>query len=251
MTRFVWVVTSIFIVGTPISALIWWGQGLGMRYGTVFGQEAPPGWVNGYWALWFEGVKIAFLVVAALWIVKLIFWIRNKVTQNGMNALWKPFGLNLGAANAHNENRRAKRICRERLNHDFGGATARNEKEPYTSTSYEADFIVDENGVAYPAKNSRHYSTYWPGNQTICDFGIDDSDDNDDSDNIDDFGDIDINEGAIFRKPRRPGSRPIPDWECPICHKFSIVEKPPLWGGKPRLECLACGWADMSSLFEL
>jgi hypothetical protein len=211
-----------------------------MRYGTVFGQEAPPGWVNSYWDLWFQGVKIAFLVVAALWIVKLIFWIRNKVTQNNMNTLTneKPLNPNFGGANAPNKNRRAKRASRKRLNPDFGGATARNEKEPYASTYSEPDFIVDENGVAYPAKNKKHSSTYWPGHQTMSDFV-----------NIDDFDYI--NEVPVFRKQRRQRTVPTSGFECPHCHGFCVVEKPPLWGGKPRLECLACGWVDTSSLFEL
>jgi hypothetical protein len=68
LTRFLYITTLIFlVVGIPVSTIYWWPQFWGPQF-------SHPG----YWDQWVHWLKIASAVLAALWILDLIIWIKKK-----------------------------------------------------------------------------------------------------------------------------------------------------------------------------
>lgn len=69
MTRFLLKATLILlVVGIPLSAICWW-----------FRPFLSPGvFFPGYWGQWVHWVKIGLIVLAALWLLRLIIWIIAK-----------------------------------------------------------------------------------------------------------------------------------------------------------------------------
>ena len=69
MTKLLTYVTAIFlIIGIPISTIYWWPQFWGPQFSLA----------TGYWDQWIHGLKIASAVLAALWVLRLVLWIRSK-----------------------------------------------------------------------------------------------------------------------------------------------------------------------------
>lgn len=65
MTKLLTYVTAVFlIIGIPISTIYWWPQ--------FWGPQA------GYWDQWVPWLKIASAILGALWILRLVIWIKEK-----------------------------------------------------------------------------------------------------------------------------------------------------------------------------
>lgn len=80
MTKFFLIAIPILLaIGIPVSAICWWIRSF--SYYPLF-HPSPPGWLDIYWSQWTNGIKIASIVLAALWILDLIIWIIAKKREN-------------------------------------------------------------------------------------------------------------------------------------------------------------------------
>lgn len=67
LTKFLLAITLILlVVGIPVSTIYWWPQFWGPQFSNP-----------GYWSQWVHWLNIAFIILAALWILDLIIWKRE------------------------------------------------------------------------------------------------------------------------------------------------------------------------------
>jgi len=122
MTKFLLIITLILlVVGIPVSAICWWNHSFSYGYGLLYGRPFPAGWLDNYWALWAHWVKVALIILAALWILDLVLWIKAKREEN---EFYRVLGIGMNLS-------------------------------PSSSVENYADFIADKDGVVTDVRKNK------------------------------------------------------------------------------------------------